>query len=757
MSYEILSGRYAFPDARLAGMRPLMQAQLTEKPRHLGEVNPEVPGPIADAVMKYLRKQPRRRPDSAGLLRSSIAQCLGLNDQTDVSLAVLADTRPMMSVTGFVCRTMEQELLDDVLSRALRPAGNALSATISEPPSSLIVVTGEAGIGKSSVVQEAERIARGRGCQVYEGRCFDGNLSPFQPFVEIMRQLVAELRLQERREAASVDADLTGTHDAGLPAETMVRLLGVVNAYRGELLRVAPELRKYLPGEAYQQVDYGHEGDYIYRALAAFFLEIATLQPVCLSFEDLQWADKSSLDLLRHLTAALATPRRSGDDATRLPRLVIVASARTGYVSLQTLLDQLRERHHLVELRLAPLTESETRELIGLRLNCQPDELADELVARVHALCGGNPFFIAETVRDWYEKDAITRNESGWVLATAAADSSDLPETVRDVMRLRLQGLPPKTQQVLSAAAVIGAVVEIDLVREALPELSESDVLDAIDLLIPRRVFRETGNAGHVEFVHDLLRELPYADLTASRRRSLHRRIGESLEVRRAGGETVAAALLADHFRNADDRSKGFAYTVEAARAALEAYAFNNAITQLTEAHNLLAENADDKTRYALLEMLGMASGCSGALDDAIAAHTQALAHAADRIERGAAQLGIGENYLRKGQFDLALQHFDVATSETGYPRRTSFAGVLLDTSWCVLLSIVFRVGSIAPSQHGNETVQSKLPLSVIICVSKYFLLTTFSGIRIAPTRLVYLPGRPGSPSTSPWRPRHLP
>ncbi len=213
-----------------------------------------------------------------------------------------------MSVTGFVCRASEQELINDVLRRCLRPGSAEIRDEI---PASLIVVSGEPGIGKSSVVQEAERIARGHGCQVYEGRCFDGNLSPFQPFVEIIRQLIAELRLQERREVAAPDADLTGTHVAGLPAESLVRLLGIVNDYRGELLRIAPELRKYLPGEAYQQVDFGREADYIYRALTAFFLEIATFQPVCLSFEDLQWADKSSLDLLRHLAAALASARRS--------------------------------------------------------------------------------------------------------------------------------------------------------------------------------------------------------------------------------------------------------------------------------------------------------------------------------------------------------------------------------------------------------------------------------------------------------------
>ena len=450
-----------------------------------------------------------------------------------------------------------------------------------EIPASLIVVSGEPGIGKSSVVQEAERIARGHGCQVYEGRCFDGNLSPFQPFVEIIRQLIAELKLQERREVTAPDADLTGTHVAGLPAESLVRLLGIVNEYRGELLRIAPELRKYLPGEAYQQVDFGREADYIYRALTAFFLEIATFQPVCLSFEDLQWADKSSLDLLRHLAAALASARRSSDGSTRVPRLVIVASARTGYASLEALVTQLREQRQLLELALSPLTESETRELICLRLNCQPEELADDLVGRVNTLCGGNPFFVAETVREWYEKQVITHGESGWVLSTEAADSTDLPETVRDVMRLRLQGLPPKAQQVVGAAAVIGAVVDIDLLRDVLHELSEADVLDAVDLLLPRRVFRETGSPGHVEFVHDLLHELPYADLSATRRRSLHRRVGELLEQRRAKGRAVAPAVLAEHFRDGDERSKAFAYTMEAAEAALDAYAFTNAVFQL--------------------------------------------------------------------------------------------------------------------------------------------------------------------------------
>ncbi len=679
VSYELLSGRYPFPEARLAGMRPLMRAQLNDKPRPLGEVNPEVPGPIAEAVMRYLRKEARRRPDSAALLRDAIAAYLGIDDQTAVYGAATAPARPILSVTGFVCRSRELEALDDMLRRCLSPSGIAATATGEAPPS-LIVVSGEPGIGKSSVVQEAERIARGHGCQVYEGRCFDGNLAPFQPFVEIIRQLIADLRLQERREAAPADVDLTATHAAGQPVESWARLLAVVKDYSGELLRIAPELRKYLPGEAYQQVDFGRDADYIFRALSAFFVELATLQPICLTFEDLQWADKSTLDLLRHLAAALDAARRSGADGSiAAPRLTIVASARTGYAPLEALIARLRERQQVMELRLSPLAEGEARELMALRLNCRPDELSDDLVARMHELCGGNPFFVSETVREWFEKEAIARGDSGWVLATEATDASDLPETVREAMRLRLQGLSAKVQEVIGAAAVIGAVVNIDLLREVLSDLTESDVLDAIDVLLPRRVFRETGNAGRVQFVHDLLRELSYGDLSATRRRSLHRRVGERLERRREQGQAVAAAVLADHFKNAEDRPRAFAYSMEAAEAALNAYAFNNAITHLSGALELLPGDAPDATKYRLWDMLGKAQRSSGRIDESIAAYGQSLSYARDWLSRAIVEEGIGEAYHRKGRFDDAIHHFDVALREAGYPRPPSLSGMFLD------------------------------------------------------------------------------
>ena len=135
VSYELLGGRYPFPEARLAGMRPLMQAQLNDKPRPLSEVNPEVPGPIADAVMRYLRKRPQpparlggpapRRDRRLPRPRPSSRSLVG---------APSARVRPRLSVTGFVCRTREQEEFDEVLRRCLRPASIGAMALDGEAP-----------------------------------------------------------------------------------------------------------------------------------------------------------------------------------------------------------------------------------------------------------------------------------------------------------------------------------------------------------------------------------------------------------------------------------------------------------------------------------------------------------------------------------------------------------------------------------------------------------------------------------------------
>ncbi len=104
-------------------------------------------------------------------------------------------------------------------------------------------------------------------------------------------------------------------------------------------------------------------------------------------------------------------------------------------------------------------------------------------------------------------------------------------------------------------------------------------------------------------------------------------------------------------------------------------YAFNDAIALLNEAQKVLPETAGAATRFQLWRMMGVACGCSSRLDDAIGAYARALEHAEDRIARATAELGIGENYHRKGQFEEALRHLDVALKEVGFPRPLASRG----------------------------------------------------------------------------------
>jgi tetratricopeptide (TPR) repeat protein len=137
--------------------------------------------------------------------------------------------------------------------------------------------------------------------------------------------------------------------------------------------------------------------------------------------------------------------------------------------------------------------------------------------------------------------------------------------------------------------------------------------------------------------------------------------------------------VLADHFKNAEDRPKALVYMMGAAEAAINAYAFNNAITHLNDAIALLPDSPDGTVSHRVWRMLGDACGASGRLDAAIGAYRRALEHAPDRIARATVQHGIGENYHRKGLFDDAFRHFYIALDEVGYARPRSLPGRLFD------------------------------------------------------------------------------
>jgi len=436
---------------------------------------------------------------------------------------------------------------DDVLAQLVRAVEELVGGR-----GGLVLLTGEAGIGKSAVVAAAAATAQARGARVLWGWGWPGEGTPaYWPWVQVFRSLVA------------ADGRPPGLA-AGTPS----------------LARLLPEL----PGTTDQPA----AGDEL-TAAARFRLldELTTVllaatgeRPLVVVLEDLQWADAPSLQLLDFL-------------ARRLPasRVLVLGTWRDLEQSqgdpLVPLLADLVPRSTVVPLR--PLDEAETARLVAGILGGEPDPA---LVAGIRRRTGGNPFFVQQVAR---------------LLLAQPGEPAGIPVGVREVVERRLARLGPACATLVTTAAVAGpefgaallarvAGEPVATVRNLLDEAVGAHILDGPQG--PLRPYR---------FVHDLFRESILAGLGPPALARLHWRVACALEEERDAGEPVAAAQLADHFAQGGPGAGDAAvrYAALAAAEATRRLAHEEAARQLARALEILDEPAQADRTGLLLELAG--------------------------------------------------------------------------------------------------------------------------------------------------------
>jgi len=237
LAYELLSGGvYPFPDARATGrIGALLHAQLNEQPRQLSDINPLVPKSLSDVVASYLQKQAPQRPDSAAALRDCLCETFGIELDEQIKASATSKQLRLNSI-GFVCRERELDEVDAYLARSI---GKRERDELSSSAPSIVALVGEPGIGKSSVMRESMRRSRACGCQVFEARCFDGNRAPFQPFVDIIRQILSSVK-PSRQHADAETTDYLGDASGGDGASgerIAERRRAIIHDYWAELLK----------------------------------------------------------------------------------------------------------------------------------------------------------------------------------------------------------------------------------------------------------------------------------------------------------------------------------------------------------------------------------------------------------------------------------------------------------------------------------------------------------------------------------------
>lgn len=472
-----------------------------------------------------------------------------------------------------------------VVGRATERARlEALWAYAQRGESQLGLVSGEPGIGKTTLVEDLARRLQADGVWCARGACLEqhGNPEDCLPFLTALTDLATGPRLRE------VGAVLRHWAPAWL-----LRIPHLLR--RDERLRIEPSL-------------VGATSTRMVREGLALFRELTTLAPLVLVIEDLHWADSMTLDLL----AALARTRAA-------PRLLVLATFRPVDAAIHehpitARARELTRERHAVEIALAPFDVDDVAAYLQASLG--DGALPDGVAVRLENLSAGNPLFLRALVDELIAGSAFERRAGAWVLAPGADRRlAELPESLRAFVASEIERLPPALRRVVEGASVVGTEALVPEVATTLA-LPMNDVAEACERLASiGRIFRRAGHGrwpdgtmvGRYAFPHASHRRIVCDGLATHDRRTLHRRLALGLE--KAYGSTAPsiAAHLAGHFDRGGMRERAVAYLDLASSTAEARFAYGEAAAHLATALELLdatsGPTGDDSERAGDLSL----------------------------------------------------------------------------------------------------------------------------------------------------------
>ncbi|HET9738228.1 MAG TPA: AAA family ATPase [Solirubrobacteraceae bacterium] len=420
----------------------------------------------------------------------------------------------------------------------------------------LALVTGEPGIGKTRLLAEFADTVQNAEALVLYGRCEEEPATPYQPFAEALAPLAVP--------------------------DVLVADLGQLAAGR--------------PGEPASDPEVGRAR--MFDAVAAWLEEMAATRPLVLVLDDLHWADRATLLLMRRL-------------ATRPQRvpLLLLGSARDAELGpghpLMDALAEVRRDRPVVRVALHGLDEAAVATVFEELTGTRPDRGAARLLSE---RTGGNPFFLRELALHAGKDEAVA-----------------LPDAVRDVVAVRAGRLPERARRLLELAAVAGAEFDADLMRAGTGEPEET-VLDALDDALRAGLLRELPGTEELAFAHALVRDALVGQLSAARRAYLHRRVADALTERANCAPERWLVPLAHHALSGarQDPEPALGYALDAARQAVERLAWEDAVELLERAEELARGRARPARLAEVLVALGDARLRAGETDRARVAFEEA-------------------------------------------------------------------------------------------------------------------------------------
>jgi class 3 adenylate cyclase/tetratricopeptide (TPR) repeat protein len=450
----------------------------------------------------------------------------------------------------------------------------------------VVLLSGEPGIGKTRLATHFALSARSdEHATILYGRCEEDLSAPYQPWLEALRHYVEH------------------GPDAVLSAH--------VGRHGGELGRLVPGLQARVPElPAPRESDPETERYLLFGAVTGLLEAAAAEAPVVLVLDDLHWADKPTLQLMRHVVGTAPAIR-----------LLLVGAYRESDIGrghpLAELLADLRREDGVERIALGGLAQPEVVEIMEAAAGHELDDTGLGLAHEIARETDGNPFFVAELLRHLVESDSLVRQPDGrWQLAGGLADLG-LPESVREVIGRRVHRLGDPAQRVLRVASVIGREFDLELLGRV-TESEEDDLLDLLEEALAASVITESaGELGRFSFAHALINHTLYEALGQTRRARLHGRVAAALEEICGDDTGPRVCELARHWSAATapvEAGKAVEYSCRAGQNALDELAPDDAMGWFAHALELYERqpDPDPHQRCELLIGLGDAQRQAG-------------------------------------------------------------------------------------------------------------------------------------------------
>ena len=574
MLYELLTGRHPFMAASQLGTLHALMWETPEPPSH---VNPDIPRAIEQLILDMLQKDPRLRPGAAEVLyRLSLA-----HDSTiAVALsAVTVSNRGVRSSRSVVGRDYEIDALVDDFERAQRGKGR------------VVVVSAEAGLGKSTLVDAFIRLLEERGdaVRIGRGRCSQrlAGSEAYLPVIEVLESL------QHNEQFGSLSRLIRAL------APSWYAQIMPPAAPGSDAARLAAETA-------------GGSQERLKREIAALLEEVARMQPVVLCFDDVHWADPSTTDLIGYLA------RRIEDIG-----ILIVATSRPSELA--------QARHPFLSLELDLIAHGICRDIpLGrldaaaidryLALQFPEHAFPEAFAAMIHQRTEGHPLFVVDLLRDLRRRQVLREEAGHWTVTEELTEiARAIPASVRSLVQQKIALLDDSDRRLLGAASVQGHDFDTAVVAAAAgrPEDEVEDALERIERehalvrFIDEWQWPDRQLTLRYRFAHQMYYDGFSDSVRLTRRAALSRAIAESLIQHTGASPSESAADIAMLLETARDSVRAADYWNRAAQAAARLHAHDETARLAQRGLALLAAEPDSPQKAAVELDLQMTYGLS--------------------------------------------------------------------------------------------------------------------------------------------------